>query len=255
MKQKGGNASNIIENLIQFITYMFYNPFGIVIVKFIIILVYLFLLFYWYVPTIQVELMITMIIFHFFASIYIIYNIYNSTDIFNTTIKNTSNILFGSITFGFLSQLITLIIMVSAMYILINENNGSKKFTINEQMYIDNYKSNYIVNTIAISLGCSFLYYLNKTVTDSKTKIVKIILNMIVIIAILTFSSLSYVNSVNFHNKCSNNLFNIKDPPTMQLPTTPAPTENNNVTVTPKVITTAPPTSSPNTAAPGEICI
>jgi hypothetical protein len=145
--------------------------------------------------------------------------------------------------------------MISAIYILINDNNGSKKFTINEQIYIDNYKSNYVVDIIAISLGCSFLYYLNKTNTDSNAKIIKIILNIIIIIAILIFSIMLYVKSADFYKKCSNNLFKIKDSPNSVNPTTTPPTNNTNGYVPPEVKTSAPPTSSEITAAPGEICI
>jgi len=145
--------------------------------------------------------------------------------------------------------------MISAIYILINDNNGSKKFTINEQMYIDNYKSNYIVDMIAISLGCGFLYYLNKTATDSNAKIIKIILNIIVIIVILTFSIMLYVNSADFYKKCSNNLFKIKDSPNSANPITTPPTNNTSAYVRPNLKTSPAPTSSEITAAPGEICI
>lgn len=259
MKQKGGGY-NIIEKIMEIINLLFNNPTYIVFVKFIILTVLTSLIICWYITNIQVDISIAIVIIHFFASVYIIYNIWNTNGVFVEDMKNTTNVLFGSVIFGFLTQIITMIIMITAMYVLIKDNKGSKKFTINEQIYIDGYKSNYVVQLFAIFLGCGFLYYLKKISTIDNERIIKRFMKILIIIFMCFISGKLFSDSSSFYKKATNGLFKVptKDPPNIVYPIIPTiSTDKPNLWKLPPMPTSINKNTTTNkpTAKPGDICI
>jgi hypothetical protein len=296
MKQKGGGY-NIFEKIIEFIDLLFNNPTYIVFVKFIILAVLTTLIICWYNTNIQVDISIAIVIIQFFASVYIIYNISNTIGVFVEDMKNTTYALFGSVILGFSTQIITLIIMITAMYVLIKDNKKSqkkaeesqkksnkgsqknankrskkkankeskkkankesKKITINEQIYIDGYKSNYVVQLFTIFLGCGFLYYLKKVSTTDNERIIKRFMKILVIVFMCFVSAKLFSDSIGFYNKCVNGLFKIPDlPPNLIQPKIQVATDNPIVWKLPPVPTSINNNNTTNkpTAKPGDICI